>query len=68
MEPLETDGGLHMASEEHLVGEHAVVATFEQVLTGPRVETPSLKIRCSGCGTHLGEGNWSSNPVRHTSH
>jgi len=57
MEPITTDGGLHVTGEEQPTGEHAVVAPLEQLFTGFRVGLPSHDIRCSSCGTQLGEGD-----------
>jgi|GEM_PF-1211055 len=57
MEPITTDGGLHVTGEEQPTGEHAVVAPLEQLFTGLRVGLPSLDVRCCSCGTQLGEGD-----------
>jgi len=57
MEPVETDGGLRVAGDEHPGGEYAVVASLKQLFTGLRVGLPSLEVRCSGCDTQLGEGD-----------
>ena len=67
MGPPEADDGLQVAEDDASTGEHAVVATLEQLLTGLRVGMPSLKVQCSGCGTQLTEGDavsvYASRPV-----
>ena len=57
MEPVETDGGLQVAGDEHPDGESAVVASLKQLFTGFRVGLPPLEVRCSRCDTQLGEGD-----------
>jgi hypothetical protein len=57
MEPVETDGGLQVGGDERSTGERAIVAPLEQLFTGFRVGHPSLEVRCSGRGTHPGEGD-----------
>jgi hypothetical protein len=57
MEPLETDGSLHVTRDDPEVSEHAVVAAIEQLFTGLRMGLPSLKVRCCRCDTQLGEGD-----------
>lgn len=57
MEPVETDGGLQVTGDKYPDGEYAVVASLKQLFTGLRVGLPSLEVRCSGCGTQLGEGD-----------
>jgi hypothetical protein len=57
MEPVETDGGLQVGGDERSTGEHAVVAPLEQLVTGLRVGHSLLEVRCSGRGTHPGEGD-----------
>ena len=57
MGPPEADDALQVAGDDGSTGEHAVVATLEQLFTGLRVVMSSLEARCSDCGTHLGEGD-----------
>ena len=57
MESHDTDDGLAVAGTATDDGEHAVVATLEQLFTGLCVGMPSLEVQCCDCGTSLGEGD-----------
>lgn len=57
MRPITTDGGLQIGGDEQSAGEHAVVASLEQLFTGLQVGVPSLEVRCSSCDAQLGEGD-----------
>ncbi|ERH03053.1 MAG: hypothetical protein J07HN6_00056 [Halonotius sp. J07HN6] len=55
MKPSAANDGLQIVGDDASTGEHAVVATLEQLFTGLRVGMPSLDVQCSGYGAHLGE-------------
>ena len=57
MEPITTDGGLQVNGDERSTGEHAVVASLEQLFTGLHVGLPTLTVQCCRCDTQLSEGD-----------